>query len=66
MEFYMKYIIGLIVFFIVEILALSIGDLIGAGTTEIGYVVCAIALLAGVIVVCTLGIIDAINKKTDQ
>ena len=48
--------------FIVEGLAINVGNAIGAGTGEIGLVVSAISILCSVVVLCTLVIVDTINN----
>lgn len=66
----MKYIIyfikGVLVFFIVEIFSVNIGYLLGAGTSEIGLIVCAISMLSAIVVVCTLIIIDVIKNNVNS
>ena len=62
----MKYsgytIIGFIVFWIVEFLAVTIGSALGSGPGEIGLVVSAISILSAIVVTCTLIIVDAIKN----
>lgn len=58
-----KILIGIFVFLVVEFLALNLGNYIGAGPMDIGLVVCAISLLCGVMVICTLYIVEAIKER---
>lgn len=65
MNLFKKILIGVFVFLVVEFLAINLGNIIGAGPMDIGLVVCAISLLCGVMVICTLYIVEAIKEKKD-
>jgi hypothetical protein len=62
----MKYVgyivIGFIVYFGIEVLAMLGGGILGPGTYEVGYVVTSISLLCAVVVICTLIIVNTIKN----
>jgi hypothetical protein len=53
---------GFIIFWLVEIFSILIGNALGAGASDAGIVVSAIAILSAVLVICTRAIIDAIKS----
>jgi hypothetical protein len=48
------FIIGLIVFVIVEFISVSVGSFLGSGPAEAGIIVSAISVLCAIVIVCTL------------
>lgn len=64
---YISYIIiGIIVFWSVEFLSISIAGAIGSGPGEIGIVVSAISILCTIVVICTIIIVDTINNNHEK
>lgn len=57
--------IGIITSFSVEFLSVNIGSALGAVPYEVGIVVTAISISCGILIVCTLAIIETI-KKTNK
>ena len=53
---------GFVVFWLSMFLAISIGQVLGAGPFEAGLIVAAISVLTATMVVCTMVIVDAIKS----
>lgn len=60
------FLVAVLVFVFVQYAAISIGSAIGPGPFEIGLVVTAIAMMSGIMVACTLAIIDEIRKLSKK
>lgn len=60
------FIIGVIVFVLTDIISIILGHTIGAGPGDIGIVVSAVSILCGVVVVCTMVIVDTIKSINDK
>jgi hypothetical protein len=56
-------IIGFIVFVIAEFISINVGGLLGSGPAEAGIIVSAISVLCAIVIVCTLIIVEAIEKS---
>ena len=63
---YVGYILIGFFFWIVEFLSINVGTAIGPGSGEIGLVVSAISMLCAIVVICTLIIVDTINKNNHK
>lgn len=63
MKYFGYFVIGLLVFWIVEFLSINMGGAIGSGPGEMGIVVSAISLLCAVIVICTIIIVETIKNN---
>lgn len=57
-------VISVIVFVSVNVLSSIIGGFIGSGPYETGLVVNAISFLCAIVVICTMIIVDALEKMT--
>ena len=64
MKYFGYFVLGFIVFWIVEFLAVNIGSALGSGPGEIGLVVSAISLLCAIVVICTAIIVDTIKGES--
>ena len=62
-EVFLLYRIGIIVFWTVELLSIGIGSSLGSGPAEAGIIVSAISALSGIVIICTLIIVDAIKNN---
>ena len=58
------FIIGLIVFVIVEFISVSVGSFLGSGPAEAGIIVSAISVLCAIVIVCTLIIVETIENTS--
>jgi len=59
-----QFIIGVLVSICVFIITIFIGSIIGPYSNEIGYVVVAIAIMCGVMAICTSAIIETIKEHS--
>lgn len=65
MKYLGYFLLGFIVFWIVDFLAINIGYGLGAGAFDIGLILAAISILSAIVVVCTCVIIAKINEVRD-
>lgn len=56
-------ILGFIVFVIVEFVSINVGSFLGSGPAEAGIIVSAISLLCSIVIICTLIIVETIEKN---
>ena len=55
-------ILGFIIFVIVELISINVGNFLGSGPSEAGIIVSAISVLCSIVIVCTLIIVETLEK----
>jgi hypothetical protein len=63
MKYFGYIVLGIIVFWAVELISIGVGSSLGSGPAEAGIIVSAISALSGIVIICTLIIVDAIKNN---
>lgn len=62
MKYFGYFVLGFIIFWVVEFLSINIGGALGSGPAEAGIIVSSISVLSSIIVICTLILVDTIKN----